>query len=102
MNNCLKYVLYIDYYKPICSEYRKLEAKTLAEALLEADTQYNPDTMYLMRIMAKVGRTEKVNNDIKRTTYHANLERRDRWMKMEVDHSAYYYCTQFEDWFAIL
>ena len=50
----MKYVLYIDYsasYKPMTSEYRKLEAKTLSDAILEADKQYDPDTMYLMRII---------------------------------------------------
>ena len=63
----MKYVLYIDYranYKPLTSEYRKLEVKTLSDAMLEADKQYNPDTIYLMRIMVKDGKAEKVESDI--------------------------------------
>lgn len=36
----MKYILYIDYsasYKPMTSEYRALNAKTIAEAVIEAD-----------------------------------------------------------------
>lgn len=36
----MKYVLYIDYrasYKPLCSEYKPLEAKNIKEAIIEAD-----------------------------------------------------------------
>ena len=98
----MKYVLYVDYrasYKPLTSEYRKLEAKTLSEAILEADEQYNPDTMYLMRIMVKDGKTEKVESDIKRTAYRAKLERRTRWTEIDVEHVAGYYKATFAEWF---
>ena len=102
----MKYVLYIDYsasYKPMTSEYRKLEAKTLSDAILEADEQYNPDTMYLMRIMVKDGKTEKVESDIKRIAYRAELERRTRWAKTEhLDHSVGYYKAPFGEWFEIM
>ena len=98
----MKYVLYIDYsasYKPMTSEYRKLEAKTLSEAILEADAQYNPDTMYLMRIMAKAGKAEKVESDIKRTAYCAKLERRTRWTETNAEHVVGYYKAPFAAWF---
>ena len=101
----MKYVLYIDYsasYKPMTSEYRKLEAKTLSDAMLEADAQYNPDTMYLMRIMEKADKTEKVESDIKRTTYRAKLERRARWTEIDVEHVAGYYKAPFAEWFEIM
>ena len=102
----MKYVLYIDYsasYKPMTSEYRKLEAKTLSDAMLEADAQYNPDTMYLMRIMVKAGKAEKVESYIKCTEYRAELERRTRWAKTEgIDHSVGYYKTTFSEWFEIM
>lgn len=102
----MKYVLYIDYsasYKPMTSEYRKLEAKTLSDAILEADTQYNQDTIYLMRIMVKTGKTEKVESNIKCTEYHAELERRTRWAKTErINHSVGYYKTPFGEWFEIM
>lgn len=101
----MKYVLYIDYrasYKPLTSEYRKLEAKTLSEAILEADAQYNPDTMYLMRIMVKAGKAEKVESDIKRTAYRAKLERRTRWTETNDEHIAGYYKAPFVEWFEIM
>ena len=101
----MKYVLYIDYsatYKPLTSEYRKLEAKTLSDAILEADKQYDPDTMYLMRIMAKDGKTEKVESDIKRTAYRAELERRTRWTETNAEHVVGYYKATFAEWFEIM
>ena len=102
----MKYVLYIDYranYKPLTSEYRKLEAKTLSDAILAADSQYNPDIMYLMRIMVKDGKAEKVDSDIKRTAYRAELERRTRWAKTEqLNHSVGYYKAPFAEWFEIM
>lgn len=101
----MKYVLYIDYrasYKPLASEYRKLEAKTLDKAILEADEQYNPDTMYLMRIMVKDGKAEKVESDIKRTAYRAELERRTRWAETNAEHIVGYYKAPFAEWFEIM
>ena len=102
----MKYVLYIDYsasYKPMYSEYRKLEAKTLTEAILEADAQYNPNTMYLLRIMVKAGKAEKVEKNIKCTEYRAELERRSRWVKTErLNHSVGYYKAPFGEWFEIM
>lgn len=100
----MKYVLYIDYsasYKPMCSEYRKLEAKTLTEAILEADAQYDPDTMYLLRIMTKAGKAEKVETDIKCTEYRAEYERRTRWAKYNggYEHIVGYYKAPFAEWF---
>ena len=101
----MKYVLYIDYrvsYKPLTSEYRKLETKTLSGAILEADAQYNPDTMYLMRIMVKDGKAEKVDSDIKRTVYRAKLERRTRWTETNDEHVVGYYKAPFAEWFEIM
>ena len=101
----MKYVLYVDYrasYKPLTSEYRKLEAKTLSDAILEADAQYNPDTMYLMRIMVKDGKTEKVESDIKRTAYRVKLERGTRWTETNAERVIGYYKATFADWFEIM
>lgn len=101
----MKYVLYIDYranYKPLASEYRKLEAKTLSDAILEADAQYNQDTIYLMRIMVKAGKVEKVESNIKRTTYRAKLERRTRWTETNAEHVVGYYKAPFAEWFEIM
>ena len=101
----MKYILYIDYsasYKPMTSEYRKLDAKTLSDAILEADTQYNPDTMYLMRIMVKDSKAEKVESDIKRTAYRAKFERRTRWAETNAEHVVGYYKAPFAEWFKIM
>lgn len=101
----MKYVLYIDYRtscKPLTSEYRKLEAKTLDKAILEADAQYNQDTIYLMRIMVKAGNAEKVESDIKCTKYCAKLERRTRWTETNVEHVVGYYKAPFVEWFEIM
>lgn len=101
----MKYVLYVDYranYKPLTSEYRKLEAKTLDTAILEADEQYNPDTMYLMRIMVKAGKAEKVESDIKCTAYRAKLERRTRWTETNAEHAIGYYKAPFAEWFEVM
>ena len=101
----MKYILYIDYSassKPMTSEYRKLEAKTLSDAILEADAQYNPNTMYLMRIMVKDGKVEKVESDIKRTAYRAKFERRPRWAETNAEHVVGYYKAPFAEWFEIM
>ena len=101
----MKYVLYVDYrasYKPLTSEYRTLAAKTLSDAMLEADAQYNPDTMYLMRIMVKDGKAEKVESDIKCTAYRAELERRTRWTETNAKHVVGYYKAPFAEWFEIM
>ena len=101
----MKYVLYVDYrasYKPLTSEYRTLAAKTLSDAMLEADAQYNPDTMYLMRIMVKAGKAEKVESDIKCTEYRAKLERRTRWTETNAEHVVGYYKAPFAEWFEIM
>ena len=101
----MKYVLYIDYranYKPLTSEYRKLDAKTLSDAILEADAQYNPDTMYLMRIMVKAGKAEKVESDIKCTAYRAKFELRTRWTETNAEHVVGYYKAPFAEWFEIM
>ena len=101
----MKYILYIDYsasYKPMTSEYLKLDAKTLSDAILEADAQYNPNTMYLMRIMVKDGKAEKVESDIKRTAYRAKFERRTRWTETNAEHIVGYYKAPFAEWFEIM
>lgn len=103
----MKYVLYIDYradYKPLTYEYKKLEAKTLTDAILEADALYNPDTVCLMRIMVKAGKAEKIESDIKCTPYRAEYERRTRWAKYDCsyEHIVGYYKAPFAEWFEIM
>lgn len=101
----MKYILYIDYsasYKPMTSEYRAMNAKNIAEAIIEADAIHNQGTMYLIRIMEKRGKVEKVESNIKAQTYTAIMEKRStKWAAAETDHSAKHFMAKFGDWFEI-
>lgn len=99
----MKYVVYIDYrasYSSATVEYRALNAKTLAEAVVEADAIHDRETMYLIRIMAKRGKAEKVECDVKAQTYIAIMEKRStKWAEVETIHSAKHFVAKFADWF---
>lgn len=101
----MRYVLYIDYrasYKPMYSEYRPMDAKTMAEAVIEADATHDPSTMYLIRIMEKTGKPEKVESDIKAQAYKAILEKRStKWTVNEREHIAKHFIAKFGDWYDI-
>ena len=99
-----KYVLYIDYlasYKPMTCEYQALNAKTIAEAIIEADTIHNQKTMYLIRIMEKRGKVEKVESDVKAQTYTAIMEKRStKWAAAEAyRHNVRHFVMKNCDWF---
>ena len=102
----MKYVLYIDYnasYKPMTCEYCAMTAKNIAEAIIEADAIYNQDTMYLIRIMEKQGKLEKVESNVKAQTYTAIMEKRStKWLAMEISHSVKHFMSKFYDWFEIV
>lgn len=102
----MKYILYIDYrasYKPMTSEYRPMNAKNIAEAIIEADAVHNSETMYLIRIMEKNGKVEKVERDIKAQTYKAIMEKRStKWTAGGRDHSVKHFTAKFGDWFEIV
>ena len=98
----MKYVLYIDYdafYKPMTCEYRAMNAKNLVEAIVEADANHDPKTMYLIRIMEKRGKIEKVSSDTKSQTYTAAMEKRSKWASAETAHSVKHLVTKYCDWF---
>lgn len=101
----MKYVLYIDYrasYKPMYSEYRPMNAKTIAEAIIEADAIHDPETMYLIRIMEKTGKVEKVEGGVKVQAYKAFMEKRStKWAAQEHPHSVNHFAAKFGDWFEI-
>lgn len=74
----MKFALYIDYKTKNNQsryEYKVLEAKTLEEAIAEAENEWN-DTIYLAQIMKKVGKIEKVESNIKQETFEAILCKR--------------------------
>ena len=101
----MKYVIYIDYrasYKPLTAEYRPLTAKTIEEAIMEADAIHNSDTMYLIQIMKKNGKVEKVESDVKAQTYTAIMEKRSsKWTLAEHEHNVKHYIARFCDWYEI-
>lgn len=100
----MKYIIYIDYranYKPMTCEYRPLNAKTIKEAVIEADTIHNSETMYLVKIMEKSGKFEKVESDIKAQTYAAIMEKRSKWAAAETEHKAKRFVAKFGEWFEI-
>lgn len=69
----MKYVLYIDYRVTAGNgcEYIKMNAKNILEAIEEADEVYNNETMYLIRIMEKSGKIEKINSHETRQLFTA-------------------------------
>ena len=101
----MKYVLYIDYrasYKPMYCEYRPMNAKNIAEAIVEADATHDSNTMYLIRVMEKSGKIEKVESDIKAQAYKAIMEKRStKWATQEREHIVKHYMTKFSDWYDI-
>lgn len=101
----MKYIIYIDYrasYKPMTCEYRELNAKNIAEAIIEADAIHDPETMYLIKIMEKSGKIEKVESDIKAQTFKAIMDKRStKWAETEGEHSAKHFMSKFGDWFEI-
>nr|DAI54385.1 MAG TPA: hypothetical protein [Caudoviricetes sp.] len=105
----MKYVLYIDYsasYKPMTYEYRAMNAKNIKDAILEADAIHDTNTMYLIRIMEKTGKVEKVESDVKAQTYTAIIEKRStKWAAMDQEqvyngqHQVKYFYAKFANWF---
>lgn len=107
----MKYVLYIDYraeYKPMTSEYKPLEAKNIKDAIIEADAIHDINTMYLIRIMEKTGKVEKVESDVKAQTYTAIIEKRStKWAALDKEtyngqHQVKYFYAKFANWFEIV
>lgn len=99
----MKYVLYIDYlasYKPMTFEYRPMNAKNIAEAIIEADAVHDSKTMYLIMIMIKSGKVEKVESNIKAQSYEAIMEKRStKWTSIEQGHFVKHFTAKFSDWF---
>ena len=99
----MKYLVYIDYrtsHKPLAFEYRVLDARTISEAIVEADRIWDDKTMYLAQVMEKRGRAEKVESDIKALTYAAILEKRSTsWAIPERNHAVKHFVSKYGEWF---
>lgn len=86
-----KFAIYTDYKAgqgPRCGyDYEAIEAESILEAIDIADSKFN-DKVYLMRIMEKTGKIEKVNSDWNAETYEAVLCRRSYgWHRNTIDNS---------------
>lgn len=101
-----QYVLYIDYranHKPASYEYFLMDAENLKEAIVEADKIHNVDTMYLVRLMEKSGKAEKVESGVKVQTYKAMMEKRSTtWANMETSHEVKRYKAKYGEWFDLI
>lgn len=76
----MQYILYIDYRATSGKtyEYKEMTAKNLLDAIAEADEIHNPKTMYLIKILEKVGKVEK-ENGYKVQNYRAVMCKRSYW-----------------------
>ena len=74
----MKYILYTDHKAGLMEEqdgYQEMEATTLVDAMAEADNKWD-DTIYLMRIMEKVGKITRTMTGTRVETYEAVICRR--------------------------
>lgn len=75
----MKYIIYKDYLTGehhIGYEYIGIDAKTDFEAIEQADKMWNPEEHYLIRIMRKIGKVEKMFDGWKRQYYEAVMCKR--------------------------
>lgn len=98
----MKYIVYVDYsafYKPMTYEYIELNANSLAAGVAEADEMFDHEKMYLIRILEKTGKPEKVESDIKAQLYTAILEKRSTKWREFTNHKALHFISKTDDWF---
>lgn len=88
-----KFVLYIDYKKTGSYSYKTMKATNIVDAIIEADEAYDQDSIYLMRIMEKVGKTVK-ENDYKVEMYKAVMCKRSAWHKNDKENCESEHCAR--------
>lgn len=73
-----KYLISKDFKASVKSgfEFTLIEAETLVEAMIKADTMWNNDDTYMMHIFTKSGKTERVEKGVKSEMYEAVIARR--------------------------
>ena len=104
----MKYVLYIDYRnnpaKPRGGyEYRPMNAETMAQAVAEADSILNVETMYMIKIMEKSGKEISVERGLRMQKFTAVLEkRRVNWCIPENEHNAGCFVSKYGSWIEII
>ena len=106
-----KYVLYIDYLTemlPKTIEYKELEAKTIMQAIEEADELHDSESMYLVRIMIKQGKqyTQTIEGNgwtekQKVQNYTPIMEKRCHWHEYKENNiwaNVSHIVSSFGDW----
>ena len=102
----MTYAIYIDYLSGKGNsngyEYLTIDEENLAEAMMRADSLWNRDTMYLIRVMSPVGRWKAENKEWRKKLFRADCcKRSDRWHhnnteNYEDEHFAYLYESKSE------
>lgn len=91
----MEFMLYIDH-KLAATEYRRMKAKDLAKAVVEADAIFDPETMHLVMIMKKRRDLVNVDNRVKACTYTAVLEKYStKWVSASHATLTKYVLTKF-------
>ena len=99
----MQYVLYIEYKasEDASYEYKMLNAKSLEDAIIEADEIYNPETMYLIRVMQRQGGAYRPFNrgkDIRAFRYRAIECKRTAdnvWHANDDEHNEMYHVVEW-------
>lgn len=102
----MKYVALIDYMANKGNngfDFIALEAKNETQAIIEADHMMNDD-IYLIKLMKKTGKAEKIETGIKATKYTSILvRRRHNWHESDKDGenvtTIYKYTSKNGTWF---
>lgn len=99
----MKYIVYVDYsafYNPMAYEYIELKANSLAAAVAEADSMFDHEKMYIIRILEKTGKPENVESNIKAQLYTSILEKRSTKWREFTSHKALHFMSKADDWYA--
>lgn len=105
----MKYLIMIDYKADKGNngfEYKEIDVKDVTEAILEADHMINDDDIYLIKLLKKAGKAEKVEGcgDLKATPYKSFLvRRRYNWHASDKDGeyvtTVKKYTSKYGSWF---
>ena len=79
-------------------DYKEIEAKNVVEAILVADHMINNDDIYLIKLMKKEGKAEKIGGGIKATKFKSFMVRRQcNWHASDTDGEFVTTVTRYTD-----
>lgn len=105
----MKYLILIDYKANKGNngfDYKEIDVKDVTEAIITADRMINDNDIYLIKLLKKAGKTEKIEDGIKATPYKSFLVRRQHnWHASDKDGenvtTVNKYSSKFGTWFDI-